>query len=87
MCLSFSLKTASSWVGLAGCPPTAPATGSTPTNVVEGCAVCDCPLILAVANAAVVSALAVVSTGARKFFLTYRVGFSIRFCGAESEGD
>ena len=48
---------------------------------------CDCPLILAVANAAVVSALAVVSTGARKFFLTYRVGFSIRFCGAESEGD
>ena len=48
---------------------------------------CDCPLILAVANAAVVSALAVVSTGARKFFLTYRVGFSIRFSGAESKGD
>lgn len=32
MCLSFSRKTASSCEGLAGCPPTAPATGSTLTG-------------------------------------------------------
>lgn len=68
MCFSLSLRTASSWVAepVAGCPPTAPATGSTfAADVgVTAWGWGECPL-LALLAAGIGTLLAGVSTGAK----------------------